>query len=294
MENFVKIERIGEGSYGIVYKAQNRITGEIVAMKNMRSFAGEEGVPATAIREISLLKELKHPNIIAMMDLLVEDNSFYLVLEYLPMNMRQYLDTFEPNELMETKLVARYLYQVTCAILYCHRRRVLHRDLTPQNLLIDGNGLLKVADFGLSCNFNIPMRILTHEVVTLWYRSPEILLGSSRYACPIDIWAIGCIFFEMATTKPLFMGESEIDQLFCIFKVLGTPTEDIWPGVTKYSGFNGTFPNWTCDINNQMKDIPGITDSIIEVLALMLALNPSHRITAEEIIEHDFFKVAML
>lgn len=134
------------------------------------------------------------------------------------MNLRQYIESLPPNQLMETKLVGSYLYQITCAILYCHRRRVLHRDLTPQNLLINGAGLIKVADFGLSCNFNIPMRVLTHEVVTLWYRSPEILLGSRRYSCPADIWSIGCIFFEMATSRPLFQGDSEIGQLFVYFK----------------------------------------------------------------------------
>ncbi|XP_034488824.1 cyclin-dependent kinase 1-like [Drosophila innubila] len=290
MEKYEKIGRIGEGSYGIVYKGLVRATGELVAMKNVRNFIGAEGIPATTIREISLLRELKHPNIVALLDLLYEDNNFYLILEYLPMNLRQYIESLPPDQLMETEMVGSYLYQITCAILYCHRRRVLHRDLTPQNLLINGTGLIKVADFGLSCSFNIPMRVLTHEVVTLWYRPPEILLGSARYSCPVDIWSIGCILFEMATSKPLFQGDSEIGQLFRIFQILGTPNDDVWPGVSNLSGFNATFPNWTCNFYNLMKDSPGIIDAFIDLLPRMLTYNPSQRITAKEIIEHEFYK----
>jgi len=118
MEKYEKIGRIGEGSYGIVYKGLVRATGEVVAMKNVRNFIGAEGIPATAIREISLLRELKHPNIVALLDLLFEDNNFYLILEYLPMNLRQYIDSLPPDQLMGTEMVGSYLYQITCAILY--------------------------------------------------------------------------------------------------------------------------------------------------------------------------------
>lgn len=169
-------------------------------------------------REISLLKELKHSNIVCLEDVLMEENRIYLIFEFLSMDLKKYMDSLPADKHMDPKLVRSYLYQITSAILFCHRRRVLHRDLKPQNLLIDKNGIIKVADFGLGRSFGIPVRIYTHEIVTLWYRAPEVLLGSPRYSCPVDIWSIGCIFAEMATRKPLFQGDSEIDQLFRMFR----------------------------------------------------------------------------
>lgn len=134
------------------------------------------------------------------------------------MDLKNYLDNIKPGKYMEPELVKSYLFQINEAILFCHQRRVLHRDLKPQNLLITRDGTIKVADFGLGRAFGIPVRVYTHEVVTLWYRAPEVLLGSEKYSCPIDIWSLGCIFAEMATKRPLFQGDSEIDQLFRIFR----------------------------------------------------------------------------
>lgn len=290
MEHYEKQEKIGEGSYGVVYKALNRLTGQLVALKNIRHNAGEEGMPSTAIREISLLKELKHPNIVRLHDVVMVDSSIYLILEYLSMDLRQYINTLPANQLMDTNLLSSYLFQVTSAILYCHRRRVMHRDLTPQNLLIDQFGRIKVADFGLGCYFQVPMRTLTHEVVTLWYRAPEILLGCPRYACPVDIWSIGCIFFEMATRKTLFQGDSEIDQLFRIFRMLGTPNEDSWPGVSALPDYKSSFPNWTNNKIGQLRESLGSYDSSVDLLAKIIVYEPARRLSAEQILEHKYFK----
>lgn len=120
----------------------------------------------------------------------------------------------------------------------------LIRDLKPQNLLIDKNGLLKLADFGLARSFVVPFRSYTHEVVTLWYRAPEILLGQKIYACPVDMWSVGCIFAELMTLRPLFPGDSEIDELYKIFRVLGTPTDKTWAGVSQLPDYKPTFPAW--------------------------------------------------
>ncbi|KAH8389491.1 cyclin-dependent kinase 1 [Drosophila serrata] len=287
MEDFEKIEKIGEGTYGVVYKGRNRVTGQIVAMKKIRLESDEEGVPSTAIREISLLRELKHENIVCLEDVLMEENRIYLIFEFLSMDLKKYMDSLPADKYMETDLVRSYLYQITSAILYCHRRRVLHRDLKPQNLLIDKNGLIKVADFGLGRSFGIPVRIYTHEIVTLWYRAPEVLLGSPRYSCPVDIWSIGCIFAEMATRKPLFQGDSEIDQLFRMFRILKTPTEDIWPGVTSLPDYKNTFPCWSNNqLTNQLKNLDA---NGINLIQKMLIYDPVHRISANDVLQHPYF-----
>ncbi|XP_011301835.1 cyclin-dependent kinase 1 [Fopius arisanus] len=287
MDNFMKVEKIGEGTYGVVYKGKHKKTGEIVAMKKIRLESDDEGIPSTAIREISLLKELKHPNIVGLIDVLMEESRLYLIFEYLTMDLKKYMDTLGSGKLMPAETVKSYLYQITRAVLFCHTRRVLHRDLKPQNLLIDERGCIKVADFGLGRAFGIPVRVYTHEVVTLWYRAPEILLGTTRYTCAIDVWSIGCIFAEMATRKPLFQGDSEIDQLFRIFRVLKTPTEENWPGVTQLADYKATFPNWTT--NHLATQVKPLNEKGLDLLQAMLIYNPEKRISARAALEHPYF-----
>jgi len=288
LEDFLKIEKIGEGTYGVVFKGKNKKTGEIVAMKKIRLESEDEGVPSTAIREISLLKELQHPNIVNLSDVLMQEAKLYLIFEFLTMDLKKYMDTNIPKDgQMDAKLMKSYTYQLLQGLLFCHQRRVLHRDLKPQNLLIDKNGCIKIADFGLARAFGIPVRVYTHEVVTLWYRAPEVLLGSPKYSCPIDIWSIGTIFAEMANRKPLFQGDSEIDQLFRIFRVLRTPNEELWPGVTQMPDFKPTFPNWsTMNLKTSMKKME---PAGLELLELMLIYDPSKRISAKKALLHPYF-----
>lgn len=217
----------------------------------------------------------------------MDDNRLYLIFEFLSMDLKKYMDSLATDKMLDPELVRSYLYQITNAMLFCHKRRVLHRDLKPQNLLINKEGIIKLADFGLGRSFGIPVRNYTHEIVTLWYRAPEVLLGSPRYSCPVDIWSIGCIFAEMATRKPLFQGDSEIDQLFRMFRVLRTPTEDIWPGVTSMPDYKPTFPCWTA--NQLEKQVKNMTPEAIDLLQQTLIYNPSKRITAKAMLEHPYF-----
>jgi len=288
LSDYVKVEKIGEGTYGVVYKGKNKITDQLVALKKIRLENDEEGVPSTAIREISLLRELQHPNIVALMDVLMQENKLYLVFEYLSMDLKKYMETIKPhNKLIDSQLVKSYLHQITQGILYCHQRRTMHRDLKPQNLLIDMNGVIKLADFGLARAFGIPIRVYTHEVVTLWYRAPEVLLGAPRYSCAIDIWSIGCIFSEMATRRPLFHGDSEIDQLFKIFRILGTPNEETWPGVQDLPDYKPSFPMWR---GNSLKESCSALDHHgLDLLQKMLVYMPTNRINAKCILKHPYF-----
>ncbi|CAB3986929.1 cyclin-dependent kinase 2 [Paramuricea clavata] len=280
------IEKVGEGTYGVVYKARNKENNEMVALKKIRLDTESEGVPSTAIREISLLKEMNHANIVRLLDVIHSDKKLFLVFEYLNQDLKKYMDTAPPSGI-SFPLVKSYVYQVLCGIAYCHSHRVLHRDLKPQNLLISHDGAIKLADFGLARAFGVPVRTYTHEVVTLWYRAPEILLGCRYYSTPVDIWSIGCIFSELVTRRALFPGDSEIDQLFRVFRTLGTPDEVNWPGVTELTNYKSTFPKWkTQDLS---KVFPTLPYDAIDLLKKMLTYEPSSRISAKMAMAHPLF-----
>jgi len=285
LAKYQKLEKLGEGTYGEVYKAREKATDKIVALKKMRLDQEDEGVPSTAIREISLLKELQQPNIVRLLEVLHQESKLYLVFEFVEQDLKKYMDSVP--SLLNPILVKSYTYQLLRGIAYCHSHRVLHRDLKPQNLLIDRLGALKLADFGLARAFGVPIRTYTHEVVTLWYRAPEILLGSRTYSTPIDIWSVGCIFAEMSTKRPLFPGDSEIDELFRIFRVLGTPTEETWPSVSKLPDYKPTFPCWAQQ--PLAKLVPTLDPLGLDLLDKMLQYEPSKRISAKAALSHPYF-----
>ncbi|KAL6754949.1 cyclin dependent kinase [Haematococcus lacustris] len=289
MERWEKLEdqRIGEGTYGVVFKGRDRQDGKIVALKKIRLESEEEGVPSTAIREISLLKALNHPCVVRLHDVVHSDRKLYLVFEFLDLDLKKLMDS-TPSIKTNHRMVKLFLWQMLSGICYCHSRRVLHRDLKPQNLLIDKTrNQLKLADFGLARGIGIPVRAYTHEVVTLWYRAPEILLGTKTYSMPVDVWSIGCIFAEMVNHKPLFPGDSEIDQLFKIFQVMGTPDEQRWPGVSQLPDYKDTFPKWH---PRQLSEIvPTLEPAGVDLLSKMLVYLPQSRITAREAVQHEYF-----
>uniref|UniRef100_A0A672QV96 cyclin-dependent kinase n=1 Tax=Sinocyclocheilus grahami TaxID=75366 RepID=A0A672QV96_SINGR len=319
MESFQKVEKIGEGTYGVVYKAKNKITGETVALKKIRLDTETEGVPSTAIREISLLKELNHPNIVKLRDVIHTENKLYLVFEFLHQDLKRFMDSSSVAGI-SLPLVKSYLFQLLQGLAFCHSHRVLHRDLKPQNLLINAQGEIKLADFGLARAFGVPVRTYTHEVVTLWYRAPEILLGCKYYSTAVDIWSLGCIYAEMVficlnvhiilllliayyvlftfktlygfsyqiTRRALFPGDSEIDQLFRIFRTLGTPDESIWPGVTSMPDYKPSFPKWARQ--DLSKVVPPLDEDGRDLLGQMLIYDPNKRISAKNALVHRFFR----
>merc|ERR1711964_126649 len=248
------------------------------------------GIPSTTIREISLLTELQqvqHPNVVALCDVIHTERKLTLVFEYLEHDLKKLLDIRQGG--LNPAHVQWFLLQLIRGVAFCHASRVLHRDLKPQNLLISSDGLLKIADFGLARTFGIPVRSYTHEVVTLWYRAPDVLLGSRKYSTPVDIWSIGCIFAEMVTSRSLFPGATEDEQLQRIFKVLGTPTEEAWPTMS-------TMPNYKADLHTHRYDArslseicQGLDQTGTSLLATMFVFDPSRRVSAFEASEHAFF-----
>ncbi|XP_045449529.1 cyclin-dependent kinase 2 [Melitaea cinxia] len=293
MENFSRVEKIGEGTYGVVYKARDRITGNEIALKKIKLENEPEGVPSTALREISVLRELNHPAVVRLLDVLLADTKLFLVFEFLHMDLKRLMDITKGP--LKPDLVKSYLKQLLDGVAYCHAHRVLHRDLKPQNLLIDAEGHIKLADFGLARAFGIPVRAYTHEVVTLWYRAPEILLGAKFYSTAVDVWSLACIYAEMASGTTLFPGDSEIDQLFRVFRALGTPGDEVWPGARLLPDYRAAFPRWPARDARTL--LPAAVRSLPHAAALfeaMLRYEPSERISARSALLHAYLTDAHL
>ncbi|KAL6264668.1 cyclin-dependent kinase 5 [Polyergus mexicanus] len=286
MQKYEKLEKIGEGTYGTVFKAKNRETHEIVALKRVRLDDDDEGVPSSALREICLLKELKHKNIVRLYDVLHSDKKLTLVFEHCDQDLKKYFDSL--NGEIDLDVVKSFLYQLLRGLAFCHSRNVLHRDLKPQNLLINKNGELKLADFGLARAFGIPVKCYSAEVVTLWYRPPDVLFGAKLYTTSIDMWSAGCIFAELANAgRPLFPGSDVDDQLKRIFKMLGTPTEETWPDLTTLPDYK-PFPQYH-PTQGLAQVTPKLTSRGKDLLQRLLVCNPALRLSAEEAMTHPYF-----
>jgi len=288
------LERYGEGVYGTVLKAIHRASGQYVAIKRIAP-EEDEGVPATALREAALLRDFDHPNVVKLNDIIVGVN-LYLVFEFVPKDLRIYLkERRQRSQFFQEREVQRLAHQLISGMAYCHSHRTLHRDLKPANILLTDDCCLKIADFGLARTFNVPIKAYTHEVVTLWYRPPEILLGSKKYNCASDMWSIGCIVGELmhGPGTALFQGNSEIGTIFQIFKALGTPTEDTWPGCTRREmlpDFCNRFPRFAgtgvAALSPQAKVSTGLRDLVME----LLSCSPNLRLTALQALQHDYFQ----
>ncbi|XP_033825247.1 cyclin-dependent kinase 16-like [Periophthalmus magnuspinnatus] len=285
LETYIKLDKLGEGTYATVYKGRSKLTENLVALKEIR-LEHEEGAPCTAIREVSLLKDLKHANIVTLHDIIHTQKSLTLVFEYLDKDLKQYLD--DCGNTIHVHNVKLFLFQLLRGLSYCHRRKVLHRDLKPQNLLINDKGELKLADFGLARAKSIPTKTYSNEVVTLWYRPPDILLGSTDYSTHIDMWGVGCIFYEMATGRPLFPGSTVEEELHFIFKLLGTPTEQSWPGISANEEFVAyNYPQYRGErLSNHT---PRLSSEGVDLLSKFLQFEGKKRVSADEAMNHPYF-----
>ena len=211
-----------------------------------------------------------------------------LVFELLPYNLETYIEKSKGNKQFGEMAKRILFYQVVKAVSYLHSRAIIHRDLKLQNILINKKGIPKIADFGLARGYSLPIGSYTHEVVTLAYRAPEILLGAEQYSTAIDTWSVGCILAEMFSGKKLFHGDSEIGQLYAIFQVLGTPNEENWPGVSKLRDYKNFFPKWSS--LDRSKICPGLSEDGLDLLEKMLRYDPLQRISMKEALKHPFLK----
>ncbi|CAK9314096.1 unnamed protein product [Citrullus colocynthis] len=300
---FEKLEQIGEGTYGQVYMARELKTGEIVALKKIRMDNEREGFPITAIREIKILKKLHHENVIKLKEIVTspgpekdeqgkpDGNKYkggiYMVFEYMDHDLTGLAD--RPGMRFSVPQIKCYMRQLLTGLHYCHVNQVLHRDIKGSNLLIDNEGNLKLADFGLARSFsNDHNANLTNRVITLWYRPPELLLGSTKYGPAVDMWSVGCIFAELLHGKPIFPGKDEPEQLNKIFELCGAPDEVNWPGVSKIPWYNNFKP--TRPMKRRLREVFRHFDRhALELLEKMLTLDPSQRISAKDALDAEYF-----
>jgi len=284
MEDYEKEIEVGQGTYGVVYRATKKSTKEVVALKRIKMGNDKNGISFTAIREIKILGEINQENVIHLLDVFAYKTSVYLVFEFQEYDLEMVVK--DRDLFLTAGDIKSYMLQLLRGVETLHKYWVLHRDLKPNNLLMSKDGILKIADFGFARQFGSPNPRYTHEVVTRWYRAPELLFGATQYGPSIDIWSVGCIFAELMMKTPYFAGDSDLDQLSKIFAALGTPTEETWPGMT-------SLPNYIqfnyCPGTPLKQLFTAAKDDAIDLLSQMIKFNPSSRITATEALKHPYF-----
>ncbi|KAL4459167.1 hypothetical protein ABPG75_014032 [Micractinium tetrahymenae] len=300
VDNYEKLNRISEGTYGVVYRARDRESGEICALKKVKLEKERDGFPLTSIREINILLSLNHPHIVNVSEVVVGPSldAVFMVMEYCDHDLKAVMEErmTQPFSIAEVKTL---MLQLLSGMAYLHDNWVLHRDLKTSNILYTNRGELKLCDFGLARQYGSPLAPYTHMVVTLWYRAPELLLGQRKYSTAVDVWSIGCIMAELLSKEALFAGKSEIDQLQLILKTMGSPTEETWPGVSKLphaKKFNlGKYPSGNLRQRFPPPGLgfdgrPSLSEQGFHLLSSLLELCPERRISCEEALEHPWFR----
>ena len=318
--DFERLNKIDEGTYGVVFRARDKRSGKIYALKKVKMEKEREGFPMTALREANILLSMHHPNVVDVSEMVVGNSldSVFMVMEFCEHDLKGLMETMRvPFSVPEVKCLMAQLF---AGVAYMHENWTLHRDLKTSNVLVNNRGQLKICDFGLARHYGEPLGAYTPTVVTLWYRAPELLLGAPRYGPAIDVWSLGCIMAELLASEPLFTGKTEIDQLGKMFATLGVPNDTVWPGFKELPGarrvnlptqpynhlrrrFPGpreTFeknngdvalgPDGTERSKDDTRHTPApLSDVGFDLLNRLLAYDPTKRVTAEDASRHAFF-----
>ncbi|KAF8272889.1 Pkinase-domain-containing protein [Lactarius quietus] len=288
--SYERLNSIEEGSYGVVFRAREKQTGDIVALKKLKLDEEKHGFPITALREINALMSCRHDNVVGIREVVVGETltQVFIVMDFIEHDLKTLL-TLMPSPFLQSEIKTLML-QLLSAVSHCHSNWILHRDLKTSNLLMNNRGTIKVADFGLARRYGDPVGVggMTQLVVTLWYRAPEILLGAKTYSTAVDMWSVGCIFAELMLKEPLFQAKAEIELISMIFKLLGPPTNDSWPEYSSHPLAKSiTLPS--PQPHQFRQKFPFLTVAGIDLLSSLLTYDPERRLSADEALQHPYF-----
>lgn len=295
--------QIGEGTYGKVYSATKKNKDgkkETVAVKMFKNYDDEKldyvKIDYTTLREVSILKDLNHPNIIKLKDTVFNMKEFCMIFEYCKANLRNYMKTLKQSKCsIDNGLLKKFSYQIILGINYLHSNCLLHRDLKPDNILLDDNNNVKICDFGLARQIYQPLREFTNEVMTLNYRPPELCFGETKYSVAVDVWSIGCTLAEIALNEMLFTAKGELDLLMAIFSSIGNPSPEdaeVFKKIAVSKDIKMKIPTINKDKSFRQrlaeKNIK-VSENFILLVENILVLNPNKRPTCATLLKHPYF-----
>ncbi|PCH41018.1 Pkinase-domain-containing protein [Wolfiporia cocos MD-104 SS10] len=282
------LNQVGEGTFGQVWKARNSKDGRFVALKKIRMEAERDGFPVTAMREIKLLQSLRHDNVVQLYEMMVSNGSVFMVFEYMDHDLTGVLSQTQFS--FTDAHLKSFCRQMLAGLAYLHHKGVIHRDIKGSNILINNRGELKLGDFGLARFYQKRRRSdYTNRVITLWYRPPELLFGTTVYGPEVDMWSAGCIMLELFTKKPVFQGNDEIHQLDVIYRILGTPVVEHWPGMTSLPWYELVKPREA--IPNHFRQLfeKWLSPAGLDLAERLLTYDPAQRVAAAQALEAAYF-----